>query len=114
NLERAAAGDCASTARLLAHIAESDARRRHVALGYPSMHAYCVQKLHLSEDAANKRIRAARTARRFPAIFEGVADGRLHLSGVCLLAACLTSGNADELLKAAAHQTRAAIAELLA
>src|SRR5438034_5513704 len=114
DLEDTAAGDFASTARLIARIAESDARRRYLALGYPSMHAYCVQRLHLSEDAANKRIRAARTARRFPAIFEAVAEGRLHLSGVCLLASWLTTGNADELLKAAAHQTRAAIAELLA
>ena len=36
-----------------------------------------------SEDAAAKRIQAARTARAIPALFDAVADGRLHLSGVC-------------------------------
>ena len=54
--------------------------------GYPSMHAYCVHELRMSEDVASKRIHAARAARNFPAIFAAVADGRLHLSGVCLLA----------------------------
>ena len=56
------------TATLLAYIAEVDARRLYVPAGYPSMHAYCVEALHLSENAAYRRIRAARTAREFPAL----------------------------------------------
>jgi 5-methylcytosine-specific restriction endonuclease McrA len=43
-----------------------------------------------------------------------VAEGRLHLSGIVDLAPHLEAGNADELLAAAAHKTRAAIALLLA
>ena len=43
---------------------------------------YCVHELHLSEDSAYKRTQAARTARQFPAIFDAVAKGRLHLTGV--------------------------------
>src|SRR5512144_1290341 len=109
-----AARDRGTTAELLAHIAETDERRLYVEEGFPSMFAYCIQVLHMSEDAAFKRIRAARTARQFPAIFEAVADGRLHLSGVVVLAPYLTPENADELLAAAVHKTRAEIEWLLA
>src|SRR6266571_9479183 len=108
------ARDRATTARLLAHIAEVDARRLYLPAAYPSMFAYCVHELRLSEDAAYKRIQAARVARQFPVIFEALADGRLHLTGVGLLAPYLTAENADELLAAAAHKSKAEIKQLLA
>ena len=108
------AQDRATTARLLAHVAEFDARRLYLPAAFPSMFAYCVHELHLSEDAAYKRIQAARLARQFPVIFDALADGRLHLTAVILLAPCLTPANADELVSAAAHRTKAEIEELLA
>ncbi|MGH7340592.1 MAG: HNH endonuclease, partial [Candidatus Rokuibacteriota bacterium] len=74
------ARDRAITADILAHIAEVDARRLYLPAAYPSMHAYCVGALHLADDAAYKRVQAARAARRFPQLFEAVADGRLHLA----------------------------------
>src|SRR5437870_1414487 len=98
----------------LAHIAEVDARRLYVPAGFPSMFLYCVHELHFSEEAARKRSHAARAARRFPAIFSAVAEGRLHLSAVVTLAPHLTEDTADELLAAAAHKTRAEIELLLA
>jgi hypothetical protein len=114
NLATIVARDRGITAVLLAHIAEVDVRRLHVPAGYASMHAYCVEELHLSEDAASKRIQAARAARRFPALFQAVAEGRIHLAGVCLLAPHLTPGNADELLAAASGQRKSAIEQFLA
>src|SRR5262245_23325389 len=93
HLARLVARDRATTAELLAHIGEVDARRIYLPAGYPSMHAYCEQELRLSEDAANKRIRVARKAREVPALFAAIADGRLNLSGVVLLAAHLTPEN---------------------
>jgi len=78
------------------------------------MFSYCVHELRLSEDAAYKRIQAGRVARQFPAIFAAVADGRLHLSAVVLLAPYLTLENADGLLAAAAHRSKSEIEELLA
>ena len=108
------AQDRATTALLLAHLAEVDARRLYAPAGYPSMFAWCVEKLHLSEEAAFKRIRAARVARQCPAVFALVADGRLHLSAVVMLAAHLTPENAEELLEAAAHQSKVGIEQLLA
>jgi len=113
-LTAAIARENVSTAVVLDHIAEYDERKLYLAAGYPSMFAYCVEALHLSEEAAYKRIRAARAARRFPVIFDMVADGRLHLSGVVLLAAHLTEHNAGELLEAATHKTKLEIEKLLA
>jgi 5-methylcytosine-specific restriction endonuclease McrA len=108
------AQDRGTTAAMLAHIAEVDERKLYRPAGYDSMSAYCVGKLRLCEQAARKRIFAARAARRFPAIFGSLADGRLHLSAVVMLAPYLTETTADELLAAASHKTRAEIERLLA
>jgi 5-methylcytosine-specific restriction endonuclease McrA len=103
-----------ATAIVLDHLAEYDARKLYRPAGYSSMFAYCVDRLHRSEVAAYKRIRAARAARRFPAIFDAIAQGRLHLSAVVLLAPHLTERTAGELLAAAAHQTTKQVEQLLA
>jgi hypothetical protein len=113
-LAASAAQDRTSTATLLAHLAEFDARRLYLPAAYPSMHAYCVHELHLSEDSAFKRIRVARTAREYPAVFTAVADGRLHLTAVVLLGPHLTPETADELLAAAAHKSKPEIEQLIA
>jgi hypothetical protein len=108
------AQDRTTTADLLAHIAEVDARKLYLPAAHPSMVMYCVHELHLSEDSALKRIRAARTARRFPVIFEALADGRLNVSAVLLLTSYLTRENAEGLLASASYKTRAEIEQLLA
>jgi len=106
--------DRAITAGLLAHIAEADARRLYAPAGYPSMHAYCVGALRLSEDSASKRIQAARAARRFPVLFEALAEGRLHLTAVRLLAPHLNDSNVSELVELATHRRASEIEEYLA
>ncbi len=106
--------DRMNTAALLAHIAEVDTRRLYASAGYSSMHAYCVDELHMSDDAAFRRIRAARAARKFPTILTEVAAGRLHLAAVSLLAPHLTAENADELISAATHRRKAEIETMLA
>ena len=78
------AKDRATTAELLAHLAEADSRQLFVPLGYPTMFAYCVGKLGFSEDVAFKRIRSARVARKFPDVFGAVAEGRLHVAALVL------------------------------
>ena len=78
------------------------------------MYAHCVEELRLSEEAACKRIRAARAARQFPVLFGMLADGRLHLTAVVMLAPHLTPENADQILAAAANQSKAGIDLLLA
>src|SRR5258705_1767776 len=106
--------DRRTTAVVLAHIAEVDVRQLYRDAGCPSMHAYCVDALHLSDDAAYKRIQAARAARQFPLLFEAVAAGQLHLTAVCLLAPHLTPENAEELVDAATHRRKAEVEAWLA
>lgn len=103
-----------TTAALLAYIAEVDARRLFVAAGHSSMFAYCVAELRLSEDATAKRIQAARAARRCPVLFTALAEGRLHLTAVWLLAPHVTPENVHELIAVATHRRRPEIEELVA
>ena len=101
-------------ALVLAHVAEVEAREVYKPAGHPSMHLYCVHELHLSKDAANKRIRAARTAREFPTAFEKVEQGALRLTSLLILASQLTAENADELMAAAAFRSDFDVKEILA
>ncbi len=98
----------------LAYLAEMDERKSYAASGYSSLFSYCVSVLNLPEDAAYKRIQAARAARKFPLIFKLVAAGVLHLSGICLLAKHLTAENHKELLAAASRKSKRKIEELVA
>jgi hypothetical protein len=78
------------------------------------MHAYCTGVLRLSEAEAYLRIAAAHAARRYPAILEMLADGRLHLSAIALLAPHLTSENHAVVLARATHRTKRQVEHLVA
>ena len=114
DLQHNVATERGGLATQLALIAEVDARQLYLPDGYPSMFAWCVGELRFSEDEAYKRIRVARAGREHPAIFPSITDGRLNVSAILLLAPHLASGTADELLAAAANQTRTAIERLIA
>jgi hypothetical protein len=101
-------------AELVAHLAEMDTRRLYRDQAFSSMHQYCVEALYLSEGAAYKRIAAARAARDFPLVLELLADGKLHLSAICLLAPHLTEENHRSLLEAAVHRSKREVELLLA
>src|SRR5213593_4043030 len=95
----------------LAEIVERQLYRR---AGYSSMYAYCVGELHLLEDAACRHIHVARLVRRFPAVLIALAEDRVSMRAVLMLARHLTPANADELMAAATHQSRFEIQKLLA
>jgi hypothetical protein len=103
-----------NTSVLLAHLAEVEARKLYRPAAYSTMHEYCVGALRLSEDSAYKRLRAARAARRFPQILDAIADGRLHVSGVAVLAPHLTDENVDGLVEEATHRRKADIEMMVA
>src|SRR5512140_474084 len=103
-----------ATASLVAHLAEMDGRRLHVAEGCASLFVYCVEVLHLSEGAAYNRIKAARAARKFPIILDRLADGSLHVTAVRKLAQYLTEENHKSVLEEARHKTKAGIEEIIA
>jgi hypothetical protein len=114
NLSSLVSQSHAQLAVLLAHIAEVDERRLYRPAACPSMHAYCVEVLRLSGDEARSRIRAARTARDYPQVLPALAEGRISLSALLLLAPHLTWENADELLQATTHMTKPQIQMLIA
>ncbi len=103
-----------NTAELLEHLAEIDARKLYVEAAYGSTTAFLVGELGMEPDSADKKIQAARAVRRVPALLSAIADGRLHLRAVLLLAPHIEPENADELISAAAHRTRDEISWLLA
>jgi hypothetical protein len=82
-----AANERQATVRLIAALAELDARRLYLGEGCSSLFAYCTQVLHLSEHAAYGRIEAARAAQRFPVILSLLADGFITLTTIGLMSA---------------------------
>lgn len=111
---RLAASERKAIAELVSALAELDARRLYLGEGCTSMFTYCTQVLHLAEHAAFNRIEAARAARRFPVIFELLADGRIHLSAVRLLAPHLTEANHQSLLREASHKSKRQVEQIVA
>ena len=99
---------------LVAHIAEVDARRLFAREASSSMHKYCTDVLHLSDAEAYLRIAAARAPRRHPALLTMLEDGRLHLSGIAVLAPHLTNNNCEELLARATKKTKGELLVLVA
>ncbi len=73
-----------------------------------------LHRIHLSEHEAYLRIAAARASREHPVILDMLADGRLHLTAIALLAPHLTRGNGDALLDRATHKTKRELEGILA
>jgi hypothetical protein len=97
--------DCRHTAGLLRHIDAIDRRKLWAKQGHPSMFDFLVSRYFMSESTAGKRIGAARTARRFPVLFDMIARGEIHLSAIHCLKAHLTPENHLALLAQAKHKS---------
>jgi hypothetical protein len=106
--------ECEATAALIASLGELDERRLYLAEGFPSLFAYCIHVLHLTEHAAYNRIEVARIARHWPVILQMIADGSVTLTAVRMLSASLTDANHRELLAAATHKTKSEMEKLVA
>jgi hypothetical protein len=102
------------SARLLVHLGEVDARGLYRQDAYPSMFAYCVEELRMSEAEAYLRIQAARLGRQFPLILQLFANGSLHLTAIKLLGPHLTVGNHAQLLEQASGKNKREIELIVA
>jgi hypothetical protein len=100
-------------ASLLAHLAEVEARGVHRTRACSSLYTYCVYELRFSEDAAFRRVSAARLVRRFPGIFDAIASGELHLTAVLMLGPHPTGDNCGEVLARAKHRTKREVGQLV-
>src|SRR4249920_2801305 len=85
-------------AALLAHLAEVEARGLHRERACSSLYTYCIYELRFSEDAAFRRVSAARLVKRFPALYEAIASGELHLTALLMLGPHLTPENHRDVL----------------
>jgi hypothetical protein len=101
-------------ARIVAHLAEVEARRLHLVAGYSSLYDYCRKRLGLSDYEAFIRIAAARVARSYPVVFEMLAQRQLHLTAICEVREYLTAGNHRELLETVSGKTKLQIRDVLA
>lgn len=100
-------------ADLLAHLAEVEARGVHRTRACSSLYTYCIYELRLSEDAAFRRVSAARLVKRFPALFEAIANGELHLTGLLMVGPHLTESNHLQVLARAKHRTKRELTTLI-
>jgi 5-methylcytosine-specific restriction endonuclease McrA len=114
DLPRLALRERFATADFVACLAEFESRRLHLELGFTSIYAYCAEKLHLTEGAAYRRIEAARTAHRFPAVLEMLRDERLSLATAALLGPRLTASNASQLLENASFKSKREVEVMIA
>jgi len=99
---------------VVTHIAEVDARKLYAREASPSMFSYCTNVLHLSGAEAYLRIAAARASRKHPILLTMLADGRLNLTTIELLARHLTPANRDSLLTRAAYASKREVLKLIA
>ena len=103
---RLAADERTATATVIACLAELDARRLYLAMGYSSLHDYCAKALHLTDYAGYARIEAARVARRFPLVLDLLRDGSINLTTITLLGRHLTEENHERVIQAAMHKSK--------
>jgi len=113
-VKRLAGCERETTAALISHLAEFDARRLYLGAGFSSLFTYCTEVLRLSEHEAYNRIVAARVGRRFPIVRDMLGEGSLNLTSVRLLGPHLTGDNHEALLAAASGKSRREVEELVA
>jgi hypothetical protein len=111
---RLARGEREATVAFIVHLAEFDARRLYAAAGFSSTFRYCLEALHLSEDAAFNRIEAARAARAYPAVLDMLVAGTLSPTTARMLRRHLTPENHRELLEASSGKSKQQVEKILA
>src|SRR5262245_13799211 len=90
--ERLVRSDRETTATLVAHLGEIDARKLYLSEGFSSLFTHCTA-LGFSEHEAYNRIEVARAARRFPTILDMLASGSVNVTTVRRLSPHLTTDN---------------------
>jgi hypothetical protein len=92
---------------MIVYLGEVDARGLFREHAYPSLFAYAVGELRMSEAEAYLRIHAARVARAYPAVIPLLASGEVNLSTIKLIGPVLTAANHSQLLRAGTRQAQA-------
>ena len=86
----------------------------HIEAGYDSLYKFCTVELGYSEDAALRRIKAARVLHKYPKAALLYKEQKLSLTTIGILATALTHENRDKLLEEAAGKSKAEVLRLVA
>src|SRR5581483_9446867 len=97
----------------LVELADFDARKLALELGYPSTLGCLTGELGLTESSACRRIAAARLLARFPQIATHLLSNRLTLTGLVALKDVLDETNVDELLERAGGLSEPEVRQLV-
>jgi hypothetical protein len=97
----------------LIELAEFDAKKLALELGYPSTLACLIAELRLSESSACRRISAARLLARFPKIAGYLLASRLTLMSLVALKDVLDDTTIEELLERAAGLSEPEVRQLV-
>ena len=100
--------------RLLAHIAEFDARRLCLEAGYRSAYEYCTTSLGFDEQEAYKRIRVARLMRGFPEVYAALERKVVSIAALIVLSPWLQRENVADWLKTAEGKSKRALEAIVA
>ncbi|MFL5320116.1 MAG: HNH endonuclease [Myxococcaceae bacterium] len=96
----------------LRHLAEFDRRKLFRNERYTSLFDYCSKKLRLSNGSCHRRSHGAALIRRFPAIIDYLADGRVSLTKVVIAEKLFTPENVVPLLEQLANSTQHQVEKL--
>ena len=103
-----------ATAKLIAALAEVDARKLWADAGYGSLFTFCTQVLQFSEHEAYLRMEAARVVRKFPTALDMLDAGELTLTTLGLLKPHLTAENHGALFDGARGKSKRDVARQVA
>jgi len=101
------------TAALIAHLAEISRRKGHLELGYRTLFDYCVIHLRLGKGSVWNRTQVAKVSIRFPEVLEHLAEGKVSLSSLGVLATHLSEENVERLLAQAEGKTKEEVREIV-
>jgi hypothetical protein len=113
-VERLVARSNTALADLLAHLGEVERRGIHRLRACASLYTYCIYELRMSEDAAYRRSKAARFVREYPELYDAIAKGELHLTGVLMIGPHLGGERHAEILRRARFRSKRELLRLLA
>ncbi|MEQ8570997.1 MAG: hypothetical protein RMA76_39060 [Deltaproteobacteria bacterium] len=113
-LREALRAELNSGVQALRFMAEIERRKLYVERGFSSLFRFCVEGLGLTEDQACRRVAVVRAARRVPEVFQMIATGELHMTGVAKLSKFMNDDNAHSLVEQAKNKSKAGVEMLIA
>ncbi|PCI40300.1 MAG: hypothetical protein COB53_01495 [Elusimicrobia bacterium] len=113
-LDSAIQSERKNSARVIALLAEVNARRAHEPRGFSSLFAMCVQKFGYSEGAALRRIYAAKAVQEYPVLLSLLSKGKISLAVIGLIRTHLCRENFDQLIDQTSGKTTREVQRIVA